>query len=191
MRRYDIRCEEGHYTEILMRLSEFTTAHTCSCGRPAKVVITKPAYFSVDNTDRRDYASVTGRNFSNRRELDAYLAENNAFIPESSDSTLKNMFDQRQQDIEERRMVESRGKNYEQFLKEKFAEQQSRKFSDLAANGVSIQSLTKEDAMAQGWSPTVNEADYMSPTDHGTTAAGTRWNRAQFPTTPVEEPVFE
>lgn len=190
MRRYDIRCDDGHYTEILMNLSEFRDDHTCGCGKSARIVITRPAFFAVDNTDRRDYASVTGHNFSNRRELDAYLAANNAHIPSEDDSVYRGMVERRQEQMEERRMIESRGKDWEQYLREKIADENSKRFSDLAAKGVGIESLTREQAEAQGWSPTVDETDYMSETVRGTTPNGAPWAKVAFPKN-VEEPVFE
>lgn len=190
MRRYDIRCASGHYSEILMNLSEFQDTHTCGCGEKARVVITKPAFFSVDNTDRRDYASVTGQNFSNRRELDAYLAANNAHIPGEDDSVLRGMFDQRAERMEERRMIESRGQDWSEYLQDKLNRENAKRFETLAANGVGIESLSREQAEAQGWSPTVDENDYMSETVRGTTPSGTSWAKASLPNS-VEEPVFE
>lgn len=190
MRRYDIRCDAGHYSEILMALSEFTNEHTCGCGEAARVVITRPAFFSVDNTDRRDYASVTGRNFSNRRELDAYLSANNAHIPGEDDTVMRDMFARREEQVEERRMIESRGQDWNTYLQDKLDRENAKRFEDLAAKGVGIQSLTRDQAEAAGWSPTVDENAYMSETARGTTARGTSWARAAFPES-VEEPVFE
>jgi hypothetical protein len=188
--RYDVKCSEGHYSEIFQNISEFKSDHTCKCGQPAHIVIKKPAFFNVDNVDKVDYTVSAGQNFSNRRERDAWLKANNAYIM-GEDSTVKDMFSERKKMIEEVREVEARGKSWQEHLFEKRQQEIADKEARMKAAGVSITTLTKEEQAAVQWSDTVNESDYMSKTLRGVTPDGTKWAKAEFPKEPVPEPFFD
>ena len=79
MRKYDIKCDQGHYSEIEQQVSEFKSDHVCLCGMPAKVVITRPPMFNMDWEDRQGLNESAGRFFSNRGEKREWMARNDAY----------------------------------------------------------------------------------------------------------------
>lgn len=190
MPRYDVKCSEGHYFEIFQSLSEFVREHLCACGRTGQIVITKPAFFNVDNVDRVDYTVSAGQNFTNRRERDAWLKANNAYIM-GEDSVSREMFARRNELVEEKREVESRGGNWRQHLVEKSAAEQAEKEARMKAAGVSVHALTKEEQAAVQWEDTVQESEFMSPTKCGVLDDGTKWAKMALPTERVPEPFFD
>lgn len=190
MPRYDVKCPEGHYFEVFQALSEFKREHECACGREGQIVITSPPQFNVDNVDRVDYTVSAGQNFTNRRERDNWLKAHNAHIM-GDDSVSREMMARRSELVEEMREVESRGGNWKQHLAEKSAAEQAAKEARMKAAGVSVQALTKEEQAAVQWEDTVQEADFMSPTLHGTAADGTRWAKMALPKERVPEPFFD
>lgn len=190
MPRYDVKCSDGHYFEVFQTISGFQRDHVCGCGKSGQVVITKPAFFNVDNVDKVDYTVSAGQNFSNRRERDAWLKANNAYIM-GDDSVSQQMFETRNQLIEEKREVESRGGDWKRHLAEKSVAEQASKAERMNAAGVSVHALTKEEQAAVQWEDTVQETDFMSPTLRGTAPDGTTWAKMNLPKERVPEPFFD
>lgn len=185
-----MKCPDGHYFEVFQSISGFQRDHACGCGLTGQVVITKPAFFNVDNVDKVDYTVSAGQNFTNRRERDAWLKANNAYIM-GDDSVSQSMFARRNELVEEKREVESRGGNWKQHLVEKSAAEQAEKAARMKAAGVSVHALTKEEQAAVQWEDTVQETNFMSPTLRGTAADGTKWAKMALPQERVPEPFFD
>ena len=73
-RRYDIKCNAGHYTETVMTWDDFRSdGHACVvCGEEARVVICKPPFFDIDTVDRYDMTVMLGpegKYATNRQKL--------------------------------------------------------------------------------------------------------------------------
>lgn len=162
---YPYRCSNKHYNEQFFSMGFQPRSIVCTCGEEAKRVFTVPQ-ISVDNMDKIDMTIATGRNFSNKREFEAWLSSRNAHVMDDSEWASDN--EKLAEEREFRREIESKGINYTEYLQD--AKQRERKYQDekLKAMGVRLEAATAEDFTSatadNGWVDTV-ESDYVGAND--------------------------
>jgi hypothetical protein len=150
-RRYDLKCENGHYSETVMAWDEFhSDSHSCrECGASARVVILKAPEVSMDKVRDTDYSLMAGpeaKHWTSRKDRDAWLQRENRWIPDENEPKTKEAFGYLDQLREERLDVERKGDNWEEYLADKKRQENEELDRQMAENGLSITKVTAEEA---------------------------------------------
>lgn len=155
---YPYRCLNNHYIEQYFSMGSQPKFLECTCGEEAKRVFTVPQ-ISVDNMDKIDMIIATGRNFSNKREFEAWLSSRNAHVLD--DSEWQSDKEQLAEQVEFRRELEAKGINYREYLHDE--KQRERKYQDekLKSLGIKLEAAHESDFLnateADGWVDTIED----------------------------------
>lgn len=80
---YDIVCDNGHKSERMIPLARFSDPIECSCGSPARRVISRPM-FSVDQTDYT--CPITGDYIGSKHAHQNNLAKHGCRVYETGET---------------------------------------------------------------------------------------------------------
>jgi hypothetical protein len=136
----------------------------CACGLIAKRVYTVPQ-ISVDNTDKIDYTVSAGRNFSNKRDLEAWMREKNVHVMDDSYLSKEREEIAEEQDL--RLSLASKGIDYYEYLKDQQASKTRQQDELLKKLGVKVEQVESSEYLGagpmDGWVDTV-EDKYLGAT---------------------------
>ena len=161
---YPYRCANKHYTEKFFPMGGQEKQIDCSCGLTAKRVYTVPQ-ISVDNTDKIDYTVSAGRNFSNKRELEAWMRAKNVHVMD--DSSLSKEREELAEERELRQSLTAKGIDYAEYMRDKRDSEIRQQDELMKKLGVKVEQVEASDYLGansdQGWVDTV-EDKYMGST---------------------------
>lgn len=161
MPMYPYRCADKHYTEKFFYMGKQDAEIVCSCGEMAKRIYTVPQ-ISVDNTDKVDYTVSAGRNFSNKRELEAWMRERNVHVMDDSYLAAEREEIAAKKDLMSE--LSSRGVDYFEYLRDKKDSETRQQDELLKKLGVKVEQVEASEYLSEdfskGWVDTV-EGDYV------------------------------
>jgi hypothetical protein len=161
---YPYRCLNKHYTEKFFSMGSQAREVPCACGESAKRVFTAPL-IAVDNTDKVDYTVAAGRNFSNKRELEAWMREKNVHV--ADDSEWASDREALEQEKEFRHSLASKGIDYAEYIQDKKQSEIRDQDELMRKMGVKVEQVEPSEYLgassSDGWVDTV-ESDYQGST---------------------------
>lgn len=128
---YDLLCSEGHKTERMIPLAQFSEPIECPCGSPAKRVISAPM-FSVEQVGYS--CPVTGKWVNSGREHRENLKEQGCRVLEPGETEAASAFRQREEADFEAKL----DKTVETELAKMPSEKKEQLYSELTRGGVDI-----------------------------------------------------
>lgn len=151
MRRYDVKCPNGHVNEVMMEWDQSSEGCDCpsmGCIQRARVIITRKAapMHWTDFTDMIDYRSVVGRDFNSSRDRDKFLEKEGLELAVNSNPRWQENLRMAREEREERLEVEGRGGDWKQYRAEKAAKERQAQQERFAKAGVRFTPLTSEEA---------------------------------------------
>jgi hypothetical protein len=161
---YPYRCESKHYTEKFFSMGKQEKEVACACGKTAKRVFTVP-HMWVDNTDKTDYTISAGRNFSNRRELEAWMKANNVHVADDAEWSADREHLEERKDFAQ--SLAAKGIDYKEYLDDQRYLEQKHQDEEMRRLGVKVEQVNPDEyfnaTAEQGWVDTV-ESDYTGET---------------------------
>jgi hypothetical protein len=156
---YSYRCRSKHTVDRFFPMGKQAKEIRCeTCKEIAVRVFTVP-HIAVDNMDKIDMTVATGRNFSNKREFDAWLKSKNAHVMDDSEWASDREY--LAQEKEFRKDLAAKGIDYGEYMADKKDRENRERDEKLKQLGVKLESASKEDFLnaneSTGWVDTVED----------------------------------
>ena len=156
---YPYRCSNKHYSEKFFPMGKQARELSCECGDVARRVYTAPQ-ICVDNTDKVDYSVSAGRNFSNKRELSAWMKEKNVHVMD--ESYLASEREELVAEAELRQGLASRGIDYAEYLRDRQESKIREQDALMKKLGVKVEEVEASEYLgadsSRGWVDTVEDS---------------------------------